>query len=75
MAEFNFIFSLYHFTSLFPLLLSLPQISLALVMQQTAEARSPSVKKFRDHITSVISDKHQPVITKSGTRRGEKRWR
>ena len=43
-----------------------PQISFALVMQQTAEARSPSVKKFRDHITSVINDKHQPIITKSG---------
>ena len=42
------------------------KISFALVMQQTAEARSPSVKKFRDHITSVINDKHQPIITKSG---------
>ena len=35
-------------------------------MQQTAEARSPSVKKFRDHLTAVIADKHQPIITKSG---------
>ena len=35
-------------------------------MQQTAEARSPSVKKLREHIASVISDKHQPIITKSG---------
>ena len=33
-------------------------ISLAFVLQQTAEARSPSVKKFRDHITAVLSDKH-----------------
>ena len=35
-------------------------------MQQTAEARSPSVKKLREHIASIISDKHQPIITKSG---------
>jgi 26S proteasome regulatory subunit N2 len=36
------------------------------VLQQTAQARSPSVKKFREHLTAVIGDKHQPIITKSG---------
>ena len=41
-------------------------ISLAFVLQQTAEARSPSVKKFRDHIVSVLSDKHQTIMTKTG---------
>jgi 26S proteasome regulatory subunit N2 len=41
-------------------------MSMALVLQQTSEARSPAVKKFRDHLKTVITDKHQPVITKSG---------
>ena len=41
-------------------------ISLALVLQQTAEARSPSVKKFREHLVTVINDKHQPSVAKSG---------
>ena len=30
------------------------------------EARSPSVKKFREHIMTVLNDKHQTVITKTG---------
>ena len=42
-------------------------IALALVLQQTAEARSPSVKKFREHLVTVINDKHQPSVAKSGT--------
>ena len=37
-----------------------------MVLQQAAEARSPSVKKFRDLLTSIVNDKHQPVIAKSG---------
>ena len=41
-------------------------LSLALVLQQTAEARSPSVKKFREHLVTVINDKHQPAVTKTG---------
>jgi 26S proteasome regulatory subunit N2 len=41
-------------------------ISMALVLQQTAEARSPSVKKFRDQILTVINDKHQPILAKCG---------
>lgn len=41
-------------------------MALAFVLQQTAEARSPSVKKTRDHIMAVINDKHQPVMAKSG---------
>ena len=41
-------------------------MSLALVLQQTSEARSPSVKKFRDHIISIIEDKNQPTMAKSG---------
>jgi len=41
-------------------------MSLALVLQQTSEARSPSVKKFRDHIMSIIEDKNQPTMAKSG---------
>jgi 26S proteasome regulatory subunit N2 len=41
-------------------------MSMALVLQQASEARSPAVKKFRDHLKTVVTDKHQPVITKSG---------
>lgn len=41
-------------------------ISMALVLQQMGEARSPSIKKFRDHIISVINDKHQPIVAKTG---------
>jgi len=41
-------------------------MSMALVLQQTSEARAPAVKKFRETIKSVVGDKHQPVITKSG---------
>jgi len=41
-------------------------LSLAMVLQQTSEARSPSVKKFRETIMSVIQDKHQPILAKSG---------
>jgi len=37
-----------------------------MVLQQASEARSPSVKKFRDSLMSIINDKHQPVIAKSG---------
>eukprot|EP00605_Chrysophyceae_sp_TOSAG23-4_P000949 GSChrysophyteH1.ASY1.ANO1.1049.1 assembled CDS len=40
--------------------------AMSLVLQQCAEARSPSVKKFRAHLAKTIGDKHQPVITKSG---------
>jgi 26S proteasome regulatory subunit N2 len=39
---------------------------MALVLQQCAEARSPSVNKFRAHLAKTIGDKHQPVIAKSG---------
>ena len=35
-------------------------------IKYTAEARSPSVKKFREHIMTVLNDKHQTVITKTG---------
>jgi 26S proteasome regulatory subunit N2 len=41
-------------------------MSLALVLMQVSEARSPSVKKFRELIKSTISDKHQSVLAKSG---------
>ena len=41
-------------------------ISLSMVLQQTAEARSPMVKKFREKLTSIITDKHQPILSKSG---------
>jgi hypothetical protein len=37
-----------------------------MVLQQASEARSPSVKKFRDSLMTIINDKHQPVIAKSG---------
>ena len=35
-------------------------------MQQAAEARSPTVKKFKDLLASVVHDKHQTVLAKSG---------
>lgn len=41
-------------------------MSLALVLQQTSEARSPSLKKFKDHIMGIIEDKNQPTMAKSG---------
>jgi 26S proteasome regulatory subunit N2 len=41
-------------------------ISMAFVLQQCAEARSPSVKKFRDHLMAVLIDKHQTIMTKTG---------
>jgi 26S proteasome regulatory subunit N2 len=41
-------------------------LSMAMVLQQTSEARSPSVKRFRDQCLQVIGDKHQPVPAKSG---------
>lgn len=41
-------------------------LSMALIMQQCSEARSPSVKKFREFLTKTIKDKHQPTIAKSG---------
>lgn len=41
-------------------------MAMALVLMQISEARSPSVKKFREHLHSVITDKHQTIMTKSG---------
>lgn len=41
-------------------------LSMAMVLQQTSEARSPSLKKFKDTLTSIITDKHQPILAKSG---------
>lgn len=41
-------------------------LSLAMVLQQTSEARSPSVKKFRDQLHTIIADKYQPALAKSG---------
>jgi 26S proteasome regulatory subunit N2 len=37
-----------------------------MVLQQIAEARSPSVKKFRELLVTVLNDKHQPILAKSG---------
>ena len=36
-------------------------LGMALTLQQCAEARSPSVKKFRAHLTKIINDKHQVI--------------
>lgn len=41
-------------------------LAMALVLQQCAEARSPSVKKFREFLKKTISDRHAPAIHKSG---------
>lgn len=41
-------------------------MALAMVLMQTAEARSPSVKKLREHLVKTINDKHTPVVTKTG---------
>lgn len=38
----------------------------ALVLQQAAEARCPAVRKFKDRLTAVITDKHQPLLAKQG---------
>jgi len=41
-------------------------MSMALLLQQTSEARSPSVKRIRELLASVVTDKHQPILAKSG---------
>eukprot|EP00607_Mallomonas_marina_P007851 CAMPEP_0182420384 /NCGR_PEP_ID=MMETSP1167-20130531/5139_1 /TAXON_ID=2988 /ORGANISM="Mallomonas Sp, Strain CCMP3275" /LENGTH=775 /DNA_ID=CAMNT_0024596253 /DNA_START=862 /DNA_END=3189 /DNA_ORIENTATION=- len=41
-------------------------MSLALVIMQISEAKAPVVKKFREQIMSVITDKHQPPMAKCG---------
>mmetsp|Transcript_12734 Transcript_12734/g.21325 ORF Transcript_12734/g.21325 Transcript_12734/m.21325 type:complete len:821 (-) Transcript_12734:281-2743(-) len=41
-------------------------LAMAMVLQQTSEARSPSVKKFKALLSSIVADKHQPVLAKSG---------
>lgn len=41
-------------------------MALGMVLQQTSEARSPSLKKYKDHIKEVILDKHAPLLAKSG---------
>lgn len=41
-------------------------LAMGLVMQQCSEARSPSVKKFKEFLTKTVKDKHQPTIAKSG---------
>ena len=41
-------------------------LAMAMVLQQASETRSPSVKKFKDLIKSIVTDKHQPVLAKSG---------
>lgn len=41
-------------------------ISMAMVLQQASDARSPSVKKFRDHLMATVLDKHQNSMAKSG---------
>jgi len=41
-------------------------ISLAMVLQQAAEARSPSVRRCKEHCLSVVNDKHQPIVAKQG---------
>ena len=41
-------------------------MAMALVLMQISEARSPTVKKFREQLHSVITDKHQTTMAKSG---------
>jgi 26S proteasome regulatory subunit N2 len=41
-------------------------VGLALVLQQASDARSPSVKKFRETCVQIIGDKYQSLLTKSG---------
>ena len=41
-------------------------MSLALVLMETSEERTSVVRKFRDHLTSLLNDKYQTAITKSG---------
>jgi len=41
-------------------------MAISMVLMQTSEARSPSVKKFNDHLMKVIEDKHQPAMAKTG---------
>jgi len=38
-------------------------MAMALVLQQTSEARCPFVKKFRETLKSVVADKHQVKLT------------
>lgn len=41
-------------------------MSMALILMQASESRSPTVKKFRDLLVTVINDKHQPNMAKAG---------
>jgi 26S proteasome regulatory subunit N2 len=41
-------------------------MALAMVLMQASEARSPTVKKFHEHLKKIIGDKHQNTVTKSG---------
>jgi len=41
-------------------------MALSMVLMQTSEARSPSVKKLSEHLMKVIHDKHQPMVSKIG---------
>lgn len=41
-------------------------ISMAMVYQEVAEARSPSSKKFRELLVTIVNDKHQPIMAKAG---------
>jgi 26S proteasome regulatory subunit N2 len=39
---------------------------MAMVYQQISEARSPASKKFRESLISIVNDKHQTNMSKSG---------
>lgn len=41
-------------------------MAMALVLMQISETKEPAVKKFREHLTTVINDKHQTITSKSG---------
>ena len=56
----------YTFTSLYLIDHTHTHHTIYYTIPYATEARSPSVKKFREHIMTVLNDKHQTVITKTG---------
>lgn len=41
-------------------------VSMAMVLQEVSEVRSPTVKKFREMINKVLQGKHEPLMAKLG---------
>lgn len=41
-------------------------LAMSMVLQQTSETRTPFLKKFKEQINTIVNDKHQPILAKTG---------